>query len=159
LANRAAKSGFAQGLARLPERGRAGTRIITTMLAAAATPDLTVYFDGSCPLCRREIALYQGLQSLRPIRWVDVSGPFQCDSGLTCEVAMRRFHVRDAQGHLVSGAQAFSVLWRCFAGWRVLGWLTAVPPVSLLAEAAYRLFLPLRPRLQDWLRRADVARS
>lgn len=104
-------------------------------------------------MCRREIALYQRLPSLRPLAWVDVSGPAACGDGLTCELAMRRFHVRDQHGRLYSGAQAFSRLWRCFAGWRVLGWVTAVPPVSWLAEAAYRAFLPLRPRLQAWLRR------
>jgi predicted DCC family thiol-disulfide oxidoreductase YuxK len=117
------------------------------------TPDLTVYFDGSCPLCRREISLYQGLPSKQLLQWVDVSTPMALPSGLTCELAMRRFHVRDAQGRLYSGAEAFSVLWRCFAGWRVLGWMTAVPPLSWLAETAYRLFLPVRPRLQAWLRR------
>lgn len=117
------------------------------------TPDLTVYFDGSCPLCRREISLYQGLPSKQLLNWVDVSTPTALSCGLTCELAMRRFHVRDAQGRLYSGAEAFSVLWRCFAGWRVLGWMTAVPPFSWLAEAAYRLFLPVRPRLQAWLRR------
>lgn len=117
------------------------------------TPDLTVYFDGSCPLCRREISLYQGLPSKQLLHWVDVSTPTALPCGLTCELAMRRFHVRDAQGRLYSGAEAFSVLWRCFAGWRVLGWMTAVPPLSWLAEAAYRLFLPVRPRLQAWLRR------
>jgi predicted DCC family thiol-disulfide oxidoreductase YuxK len=117
------------------------------------TPDLTVYFDGSCPLCRREISLYQGLPSKQLLQWVDVSTPTALPCGLTCELAMRRFHVRDAQGRLYSGAEAFSVLWRCFAGWRVLGWMTAVPPLSWLAETAYRLFLPVRPRLQAWLRR------
>ena len=35
---------------------------------------------------------------------------------------------------------------------RVLGWLAAVPPISWLLELAYRAFLPLRPRLQRWLR-------
>ncbi len=116
---------------------------------------LTVYFDGSCPLCRREIALYQGLVSREPIAWVDVSVPVDCGDGLSCATAMRRFHVRDEQGRLLSGAAAFSRLWRCFAGWRVLGWATAVPPFSWLAEGAYRLFLPVRPRLQAWAKRQD----
>lgn len=118
-----------------------------------ATFPLTVYFDASCPMCRREIALYQRLPSATAIRWVDVSAPTACGDGLSCEVAMRRFHVRDENGRLHSGAAAFSRLWRCFAGWRVLGWVTAVPPVSWLAEGAYRAFLPLRPRLQAWLLR------
>lgn len=122
------------------------------MQPAPTHPDLMIYFDGSCPLCRREVALYQGLPSKQSLQWVDVSAPTALPCGLTCELAMRRFHVRHADGQLYSGAQAFSVLWRCFAGWRVLGWVTAVPPLSWLAEAAYRLFLPVRPRLQTWLR-------
>jgi len=117
------------------------------------TPDLTVYFDGSCPLCRREISLYRGLQSKQLLQWVDVSASAALPLGLSCEQAMRRFHVRDGRGRLYSGAEAFSLLWRCFSGWRVLGWMTAVPPLSWLAEVAYRLFLPVRPRLQAWLRR------
>lgn len=122
------------------------------MLPAKPVPDVTVYYDGSCPLCRREMALYQNLPSKHTLHWVDVSVPADLPPTLTCELAMRRFHVRDAKGHLYSGARAFSVLWRCFSGWRLLGWLIAVAPVSWFAEAAYRLFLPVRPRLQAWLR-------
>ena len=66
---------------------------------------------------------------------------------------MRRFHVRDAQGRLLSGGAAFARLWRALPGWRVVGWLTAWPPMSWLLELAYRAFLPLRPRLQRLVRR------
>jgi predicted DCC family thiol-disulfide oxidoreductase YuxK len=65
---------------------------------------------------------------------------------------MARFHVRDAQGRLFSGAAAFSRLWRVFPGWRWLGYVSAWPPMSWLFELAYRLFLPLRPSLQKWVR-------
>ncbi len=33
----------------------------------------TVFFDGSCPLCRWEISLYQRAVPTPPIEWVDVS--------------------------------------------------------------------------------------
>ncbi len=122
------------------------------MPTSSARPVLTVYFDGSCPLCRREIALYQRLPSRQAVAWVDVSQPVDCGDGLSCATAMRRFHVRDEQDRLLSGAAAFSRLWRCYAGWRVLGWVTSVPPMSWLAELAYRLFLPVRPRVQAWVR-------
>lgn len=131
-------------------------------------PVLTVFFDGSCPLCQREIALYRRLPSLQPIEWWDVSRGPACapgglppgnafaDAGLSCETAMQRFHVRTAQGQLLSGASAFSVLWRCFKGWRVLGWAIALPPMSWLAELAYRAFLLVRPRMQRWAQRRFV---
>lgn len=121
-------------------------------MTSGPAPELTVYYDGSCPLCRREIALYQRQRGAEQLAWHDISAGAPTGPGLSCEAAMRRFHVRDAQGRLHSGAAGFARLWRSLPGWRVLGWLAAVPPISWLLELAYRAFLPLRPRLQRWLR-------
>ena len=115
---------------------------------------LTIYYDGSCPLCRREIAFYRRLRATMRLDWVDVSQG-QAPDGLSCEAAMRRFHVRDERGRLLSGGAAFSRLWRALPGWRVLGWCFAWPPLSWVLEATYRAFLPLRPRLQRLVRRWD----
>lgn len=116
-------------------------------------PELTVYYDGSCPLCRREIAYYQRLHGAGQLAWNDISAGAPTGPGLSCEAAMRRFHVRDAQGRLHSGAAGFARLWRSLGGgWRMLGWLAGRPPMVWLLELAYRGFLPLRPRLQRWAR-------
>ncbi len=37
---------------------------------AETSPAFTVYFDGSCPLCRREIALYRRLPQAAQLAWV-----------------------------------------------------------------------------------------
>ena len=114
---------------------------------------LHVYFDGSCPLCQSEIALYRRLPQAATIDWVDVSCGNDLGSDLSCAAAMARFHVRDNHGRLVSGAAAFSQMWRQFPGWRWLGYMSAWAPMSWLFELAYRLFLPIRPTLQKWVRR------
>jgi predicted DCC family thiol-disulfide oxidoreductase YuxK len=119
----------------------------------SANPELTVYFDGSCPLCRREIAFYRRLRGAERLQWLDVSAGAPLCEDLSCEAAMRRFHVRDAQGRLLSGGAAFARLWRALPGWRVAGSLLAWPPMSWALELAYRAFLPLRPRLQGLVRR------
>ena len=72
---------------------------------------LTVLFDGSCPMCRREVGVYQGLNASCPIDWLDVSS----SESLPVDAATRarymaRFHVRDADGQLLSGAAAFVAL-------------------------------------------------
>ena len=116
-------------------------------------PELTIYYDGSCPLCRREIAFYRRRPGADLLNWVDVSAGLPLGEGLSCDAAMRRFHVREASGRLLSGGAAFARLWRALPGWRVLGWLMAWPPMSWALELAYRAFLPLRPRLQRLTRR------
>ena len=45
-------------------------------------PALTVLYDGACPLCRREIAVYQGLQSVEPTQTLKFSDISQIDTAL-----------------------------------------------------------------------------
>lgn len=74
---------------------------------------LTVFFDGGCPLCRREIEHYRKLKSKKPILWLDVTEDDTpvADYGLERETAMRRFHVLDDKGHFHIGAHGFVTLW------------------------------------------------
>lgn len=125
----------------------------TTHPTALEPAPLRVYFDGSCPLCRREIAYYQQCPGGDRLSWVDVSAPADLGPGLSCTAAMARFHVRDAAGQLFEGGAAFARLWRELPGWRWLGQLFGRPPMRWALELAYRVFLPLRPRLQRWVSR------
>ena len=120
---------------------------------------LTVMFDGSCPLCRREISLYQSLTPQHAVAWQDVSGP---DTGLNqTERAryMARFHVRLEDGRMVSGAAAFVALWLVMPGWRWLGRMARLPGVTPVLELAYRGFLRVRPCLQRWALLAESVKS
>lgn len=118
------------------------------------TPAATVYFDGSCPLCRMEIGHYQKLDSRGALCFVDVSQPSASTGpGLDREAAMARFHIRDAQGRLHSGAAAFVEIWRTVPGWRHAARLAALPGVMFGLELSYRFFLKIRPSLSGLLRR------
>ena len=110
----------------------------------------TVFFDGSCPLCVREIGFYQRRQPLAPVAWVDVSqtNPLALDIPLSQCDAMRRFHIQDETGRLKSGAAAFTALWRRYKGFQTLGWLFSLPLLRHGAEAGYRVFLTVRPTIQ-----------
>lgn len=116
---------------------------------AACGDRLTVYFDGSCPLCTAEIGHYRKLDRAGAVAFADVSSPGD-DPGpdLAREDAMARFHVRTPDGRLLSGAAAFAALWRTMPGpWRVFGHVAGWRPVTLMLEGLYRAFLPLRPAL------------
>ena len=53
-----------------------------------------VFYDGGCPLCRREIAHYRRLRGAADLRWVDVVGePDNLEKfGLSVEAAMQELH-------------------------------------------------------------------
>ncbi len=112
---------------------------------------LTVWYDGGCPLCVREIALMRRLDRDRAIEWVDVA-----DGASACPIdradLLARFHARE-DGALLSGAAAFAAMWRAIPTLRPLGLLARAPSVLRVLEAAYLRFLRVRPRLQRWMRR------
>jgi predicted DCC family thiol-disulfide oxidoreductase YuxK len=100
------------------------------------------FFDGGCPLCRREVAHYQRIDTGGRIRWVDIHAhpDAPADYGLSWQAAMQRMHVIDGDGRPVSGAQAFVVLWRRLPRYRWLAWLVSRRGVLWLAEKAYSTF-------------------
>ena len=119
-----------------------------------------VLYDGSCPLCRREIAFYQQqeaaqttLQTHQKIQWVDVSGPAaQVPASYTQAQLMARFHVQNQQGQVLSGAAAFVYLWSLLPGWRYLSYVAKIPGMLTVLELTYRFFLRFRPSIQAWVK-------
>jgi len=114
----------------------------------------TVYFDGACPVCRREIAHYRRQSGSESIAWVDASS---CDEaelgpGLDRSVVLSRFHVRNADGTLTSGAAAFVAIWLRLPAFSWLAALASSRPVLALLEAGYSIFLRFRP----WWRPLEV---
>ena len=103
-----------------------------------------VFFDGGCPMCRAEIATYQKMTGADSIDWQDVAnGPAPPEIGR--EAALARFHVRRADGTLVSGFRAFLAVWRVHPRLAPLARLLDRPPFTWVGEGAYRLFLAVRP--------------
>ncbi len=106
----------------------------------------TVYFDGACPVCSREIAVYRSEPGGQSIRWVDVTrcAPQELGADLTREAALARLHLRRDDGELLSGAAAFTAMWTQLPRWRWLGRALGAGWRLTLLEAAYRFFLWLR---------------
>lgn len=117
---------------------------------------LTLYYDGSCPLCAREIRLLRQRADRQRLQLVDISQPgFQASAlGLTQKTLQDRLHAHFADGQWLTGLDA--TLW----SWRAAGMGTwAAPlawrPLRPLFELGYRLFCRLRPHL-DWLPHPDA---
>ncbi|WP_026009208.1 MULTISPECIES: thiol-disulfide oxidoreductase DCC family protein [unclassified Sphingomonas] len=115
---------------------------------------LTVWYDGGCPLCVREIAAMRRLDRRGRLCFVDVG-----DESVACPInrgdLLARFHVSDAHGRFFHGAAAFAAMWRAIPLFRPLGLAAQAPGMTWLLERFYRAFLRVRPRLQRLLRERE----
>ena len=118
-------------------------------------PKSTVYFDGSCPLCRAEIGYYQRKDQYSALCFVDISEPGGIPpEGITQERAMKRFHVRASDGRVLSGAAAFVEVWTRLPRWRWAARAASLPGALIALEWGYRIFLPVRPFISHFFGRA-----
>jgi ubiquinone biosynthesis monooxygenase Coq7 len=125
----------------------APTQINTHHEKQVAKPICTVYFDGACPLCAKEITTYQTWRGADKIEWIDASRCEEIELGtqLNRQQALNKLHARDETGQLVSGAAAFIVMWRQLPA---LGWITPLLErrwVIALLDNLYHVFLKFRP--------------
>lgn len=108
----------------------------------------TVFYDGGCPLCSREIAHYRRLDLNDKLRWVDITrdGDVLGLYGLNLETAMQRFHVLDARGHWQTGAWGFAEMWAHLPRYRRLSQFLRFTRVLPLLDPLYSLFARGRAR-------------
>ena len=121
------------------------------MPATDLTPGLTVFYDGFCPVCSREVASYRRLALTTPITWLDLAGSADVikTETFTLEQALVLLHVKDAQGNLHIGLAAHLLLWQQMPGFK---WLSALLQWSRRLQAfcnhAYLFFSRHRPGLK-----------
>jgi predicted DCC family thiol-disulfide oxidoreductase YuxK len=115
---------------------------------AEPTPAVTVYFDGECPLCAREVDLVRRLDRRSRIRFTDIAarGFDAAVIGRTHDELMARIHARLPDGTLVEGVEVFRQMYGA-AGFGPLVSLTRIPGVSHVLDASYRWFAKNRLRI------------
>lgn len=122
-------------------------------MAAQAGPRLTVWYDGACPLCIREIALMRRLDQRGALGFVDLTAAEPAACPLDRSLLLARFHVRTREGRLLDGAAAFAAVWREIPLLWPLAAVARLPGALWLLERLYRRFLAARPRMQAWARK------
>ncbi|MFT6327010.1 MAG: putative DCC family thiol-disulfide oxidoreductase YuxK [Crocinitomicaceae bacterium] len=74
----------------------------------------TIFYDGSCGLCKREIAHYQKLDKLGLIEWINIISAQDelKDNGIRFVDAMAIIHGLNERGEVVRGVDNFMMIWR-----------------------------------------------
>ncbi len=107
---------------------------------------LTVYYNSACPVCDAGICYQRERMRGSDVSWIDVHTQPELarELGIDTEHLRERLHVRDGQGALHVGDQAFAALSAQTRGQRWLawfprhmGWLTT-PLYNFLARLLYR---------------------
>jgi predicted DCC family thiol-disulfide oxidoreductase YuxK len=113
---------------------------------------LKVFFDGECPLCRKEINFYKKISQDSQISWINIEGAsFDAGTtGLSKDKLKARFHVM-LNDEVYTGGYAFLQLWSFIPGF---AWATKVLDKAFfpkLLDIVYDFFLIIRPTLQKIL--------
>ncbi len=112
---------------------------------------IKMLYDGHCPLCSREVALLRRRNRAGLIAFEDIADPAfdPTGYGLTLRELVGSMHAVRPDGSIVEGIDVFAEVYDA-AGWawlaRPLRWRITRP----LAQAAYRIFAAVRPRLSSF---------
>lgn len=102
---------------------------------------LTVFYDGACPICAREMALMKRLDRTERLSLLDFSstGFDAAPTGLTIADLSAVIHAQWADGTVMTGVDVFRAIWDA-VGLGFLSRLSRLPLVAPLMVSAYGWF-------------------
>ena len=106
----------------------------------------TMFFDGGCPLCAKEVAHYRRIDVHDSVNWLDISThPESLEKhNISYLAAMEHLHVLNANGEMVRGAYAFQALWQALPRYRILATIVSVPGFLWIMDNVYNQFAKRR---------------
>lgn len=103
---------------------------------------ITVFYDGKCGLCSKEINHYRKIAPTGVFDWQDVTVSTdrldEIKVGLVD--ALKYLHVQDHNGRLHIGVDAFILIWSQLKNWRLLAKIFSLPVIKNIANFAYKSF-------------------
>ena len=113
------------------------------------TAKLTIFFDGGCPLCKREVDFLQSRNQKGYLSFIDINNSdFYLDNkyGITYKQAMDRIHALKSDGSVIKDIKVFQEAYDLID----LGWIyapTKIPIFDKFIEFIYRIWAKYRLKL------------
>lgn len=107
---------------------------------------IQVFYDGKCGLCSKEILHYQKIAPQGVFLWQDVheSTDTLHKLGVTATEALEKLHVKDNEGQLHIGVDAFILIWSQLKRWQLLALLISLPLIKPFTRLIYQRFAKWR---------------
>ncbi len=108
---------------------------------------LEIWIDGDCEVCRRSEKWCSARDERRRLRFIDLHATDSVDPPGSPEAMIRAVHVRDADGTVRTGFDAWRRILAELDGWRWLAWAAGLPGCRHLGGFAYSLAARNRHRI------------
>jgi predicted DCC family thiol-disulfide oxidoreductase YuxK len=107
---------------------------------------ITVFYDGKCGLCSKEINHYRKIAPAGIFDWQDVtkSADELKKEGISLHKGLKILHAKDNNGDMHVGVDAFILIWKQLKRWHVLAILFGFPIIRQIANGIYRIFASWR---------------
>jgi predicted DCC family thiol-disulfide oxidoreductase YuxK len=118
-----------------------------------------IYFDGLCLACSAEMNHYRKLPGSEKFIFTDITDPsfIAADHGLDPKQVHKVMHVRDVNGQLQTGVDAFRAIWQVIPKYQFLYRYSENTIIRSLLNIGYNGFVIIRPFLPR--KKADCASS
>lgn len=127
------------------------TRSDQPKMASQLKDNYTLYYDGACPLCRKEVNWLKKRCASKSYQlgFIDISEPSfdPKPTGRSLEALMKALHLKGPDGEWWTAMDATRIIYREIG----LGWLmapTAWPVLKPIFDGLYAGFAKVRSRLQ-----------
>ena len=102
---------------------------------------ITVYYDGGCPSCIRDMQFYDKISSRagKQVNWFDITGQESLLNhiGIDPKKALTELHVRDHNRKIVTEMDAYILLTGQVPSLKPLAWFISLPSIRQLLSKAY----------------------
>lgn len=118
---------------------------------------ISVFYDGKCGLCRKEIEHYKRIAPAAVFEWVDITVDTSTieKMGISYADGLKLLHAQDSNGKLYVGVDVFLLIWRQIPRWRILEIVVASPFIRPIANCVYRSFATWRFKRLSHCQRAN----
>lgn len=110
---------------------------------------LDLFYDGACHLCYREVKHYNDLDKGDKLNLINIADPaFDAEKyGLNKKSVNKHMHVRDSEGNVYVGVDAFVEIWKRVPKYRFLVKPAELSFVNPFLKIGYSVFAEIRPHL------------